>query len=86
MTVYQIPITDEMTEARLQAIHFVQNGLRLPAALYVVWRHAEVLAKRDAPGLAIFGHPYMADVMEIAAQSSARAWDAAGGTAAFDAE
>lgn len=84
VTVYQIPVTDELLLTRLQAIHFVQNGLRLLAALYAITQHAEMLERRGMPGLMILAHLLMADAMDIARQASNNDWNPANGKVSIE--
>jgi hypothetical protein len=75
VTVYQIPLGADEVEGRLQAIHFVETGLRLLSSLYVITRHADALHRRSLSDIEVLQHPYMADVMDIVRQSSAQPWN-----------
>jgi hypothetical protein len=75
VTTYQIPLGDKEVDARLQAVHFVETGLRFLSALYVMKQYPGVLRERGMTEAGVFQHSYMSDVMDIVTQLSNQPWE-----------
>lgn len=79
-SLYAVPMSDEHLDRRLRSIHFIQANLRMIAALRVIVRHPEALARRGLKNpLDLLETPNMTDILNFIAQVTTLRKDDEGG-------